>query len=112
MNTYKYVCFGSYDFVGTYFYVKLTETDSEATFQSFLEDAFTNFQDYIANCLNEDTFKEYADEYGNMVDEVGYEEALERIRENCYISEIRDVENEIPPEDLTCTTDEGCTIEF
>lgn len=112
MNTYKYVCFGSYNFVGTYFYVKLTETDSEATFQSFLEDAFTNFQNYVANCLESDIFEEYSDEYGNMVDESGYEEALEIIRENCYVSEIRDVENEIPPEDLTCTTDEGCTIEF
>lgn len=113
MNTYKYVSFNTPDYLGTSFYVELTETDSEATFQHFLEDAFTSFQNYVADCMDSDAYYEHADEYGHMVDEIGYEEALEGYRDRCYVEEIRDVsENEAPPTEIPYTTDDGEHIEF
>lgn len=111
MNTYKYVSFNTPDYLGTYFYVKLTETDSEATFQNFLENAFTSFQNYVADRMDSDAYYEHADECGHMVDEIGYEEALEGYRDRCYVEEIRDVsEDEVS--EAPYTTDDGEYIEF
>lgn len=113
MNTYKYISFNTPDYFSTYFYVKLTETDSEATFQNFLEDAFTSFQNYVADCMEGEAYDEYADEYGQLVDEIGYEEALDEYRNRCYVERICDVsENEVPPTEIPYTTDDGEHIEF
>lgn len=111
MNTYKYVSFNTPDYLGTSFYVELTETDSETTFQHFLEDAFTSFQNYVADCMEVEAYDEHADEYGQLIDEIGYKEALDEYRNRCYVERIRDVsEDEVP--EAPYTTDDGEYIEF
>ena len=109
MNTYKCVSFNTPCYFNTHFYVELTETDSEATFQNFLEDALTSFENYVVDGIIDDV----CDENGENGELVLDWEDFDRIRENCYIEDIHEVsKNEIPPTESIYTTDDGEHIEF
>ena len=109
MNTYKCVSFNTPCYFNTHFYVELTETDSETTFQNFLEDALTSFENYVVDGIIDDV----CDENGENGELVLDWEDFDRIRENCYIEDIHEVSrNEIPPTETIYTSNDGEHIKF
>lgn len=91
---FKRVLFESPYYGGTEVIVGLTETDSEGTFQNFLENAFTAFQQFIVDRCEGEIIADIADENGDY-SESDYVKAVEKYEENCYISSISDIpENE------------------
>lgn len=115
MVTYKVIGFNSPDYFGSDVVVRLTETDSEATFQNFLQDAFISFQNHVADSLDGEAWEENTDEYGHNLDEIGYEESLEKFRDNCYVEYVKNVpESELDEfsKKYAYTTDDGEEIEW
>ena len=77
------VSFNSSEVFGYSVIVALTETDSEATFQRFLEDAYCSFQDYVVNWALTNLFSSLND----AADDDEIEERLERIRRHPIVEQ-------------------------
>lgn len=115
MATYKVIGFDSPDYMGYDVVVRLTETDNDATLQDFIEKALTNYKNYVAYWMDGEAWQANTDEYGNLIDEIGYEEFLEEIRDNCYVDYVKDLpESEITPfiAENAYSTDEGEEVEW
>ena len=84
MNRYFKIGFSSPYWVSVFTFIELTETDSEATLQRAVEDAFTSYQNYVAEVCDSEAYSENVNDYGKL-DELGYEESLENYRDSCRV---------------------------
>lgn len=103
------VSFNSSEVFGYSVIVALTETDSEATFQHFLEDAYCSFQDYVVNWALTNLFSSLND----TADDDEIEERLEKIREECYLESVEEIRDTKPFTNCEIyTTDDGFNIDW
>ena len=90
---YKRVLFESPDYLGTEVIVRLTETDSEETFQNFLRNALTSFQAFVAEQVEDEYSECYIQDDGEINVEA-YKQVIQSIIDNCCISSISDISEE------------------
>ena len=111
MNKYYRIVFGSSYKVSQEIFVMTTETDSEATLQNFIQDAFSSYQEDAIR-VNKTSFFGEPTEYDDLNSEE-CEELDEEIRNNCYVVSIEEVnKNACEDVDEFLTTDDASLIEW
>ena len=90
MNKYYQVVFSSSEWVSCELFIELTKTDSESTLQRAIEDAFTSYENHVAEIHDEDSYRENLNEYGEINTE-GYENSIDEYRNSCRVEFIRPV---------------------
>lgn len=105
MNKYYQVVFNSSEWVSCKIVIKLTETDSENTLQRAIEDAFTSYENYVAETHDSDSYYENLNDYGEL-DTEGYEESIEKYRSSCWIKSIKPVQESEVDLNSTLLTEE------